>query len=142
MKIGAIVSTIGLVSVLVPATVCAQGDLFGGHEVSLDLLGFYGSKDKGGGDHNAWGYGAGLNYFFTENWGVGVDSYADAFTVPYLLNGNVFFRYPLQELSLAPYAFAGVGREWTHAPHGKGTSVAASNIAGSLRWRFSPMSGG
>ena len=78
------------------------------------------------------GYGAGLNYFFTENWGVGVDSYADAFTVPYLLNGNVFFRYPLQELSLAPYAFAGVGREWTHAPQWQG------DFGGGIEYRWKP----
>jgi hypothetical protein len=89
--------------------------LFEAHELSGDFLGFYGSRDKGGTDTSAWGYGAGINYFVTDKIGMGADTYADAFTVPYLLNGSAIFRYPLEDKKLAPYGFGGFGRQWDHA---------------------------
>jgi len=89
-------------------------DLFHAGELSGDFFGFYGSKDKGGADKSAWGAGIGVNYFLTERIGFGADTYADAFTVPYLLNASVMYRYPIQEWRLAPYAIAGFGRQWEH----------------------------
>lgn len=103
------------------ARVRAQSsDLFSEKEASFDLFGFYGSRDKGGGSSSAWGPGVGFNYFFTQNLGVGADTYADAFTVPYLLNANGIFRYPIVGTGIAPYGFAGFGREWWHAPQWMG----------------------
>ena len=98
----------------VPFSTPAAG-LFEAHELSGDLLGFYSSRDKGGSSTSAWGYGAGLNYFVTDKIGFGADTHADAFTVPYLLNGSAIFRYPLGANGLAPYGFGGVGRQWEHA---------------------------
>ena len=85
------------------------------HEFSLDLGGNYATRDKSGHDTDAWGLTVGVNYFFTEHFGIGADTYADAFTRPYLLNGSVIYRHPLKEFGLAPYGFAGFGRQWEHA---------------------------
>jgi hypothetical protein len=91
-------------------------DLYNCNELSLDIIGFTASRDKGGGDHQAWGPGAGVNYFFNEYLGLGADTYADAFTVPYLLNGSAVLRYPINRTPVAAYGFGGFGREWWHAP--------------------------
>ena len=103
-------------------------------ELSLDVLGFYASHDKGGGNASA-GTGLGLNYFFTQNLGVGTDTYADAFTWPYLLNANAIFRYPIPRTRIAPYAFAGFGREWWHAPQWMG------DFGGGAEYRLQKISG-
>jgi hypothetical protein len=88
---------------------------FDANEFTGDLFGFYGSRTKGGADKSAFGYGGGLNYFLTQNWGAKADTYADAFEVPYNINFSGIFRYPLDERNLAPYALGGFGRQWEHA---------------------------
>ena len=90
-------------------------DLYSAHEASFDAFGFYAGKNKDGRD-DAWGMGVGVNYFFSKYFGVGADSYMDAFEVPYLLNGQGIFRFPINGTSLAPYGFAGGGRQWEHSP--------------------------
>ncbi len=107
-------SLLGALLLLGAAPVQAQIASFEPNELSFDAFGFTASRDKSGADKQAWGPGVGLNYFFTEFWGLGLDTYADAFEVPYLLNGSALFRYPLDDF-LAPYAFAGFGRQWDHA---------------------------
>jgi hypothetical protein len=89
-------------------------DLYSAYEGSFDAFGFYGSKDKDG-RNDAWGMGVGLNYFFSKYFGVGADTYMDAFEVPYLVNGQGIFRFPIEHTGLAPYAFGGGGRQWDHA---------------------------
>jgi hypothetical protein len=91
-------------------------DLYTCNELSLDVYGFTASRDKGGGNNQAAGPGAGINYFFNRYLGVGADTYADAFTLPYLLNGNAILRYPINRTPVAVYGFGGFGREWWHAP--------------------------
>jgi len=111
------------------ARVSADSLDYSARESSFDFFGFYGSRDKGGGSSSAWGPGVGFNYFFTQNLGLGADTYADAFTVPYLLNANAIFRYPIVGSCIAPYAFAGFGREWWHAPQWMG------DIGGGIEYR-------
>ena len=109
---------IGLSLTASPAR-AAETVTFDPREVTVDGFGFYASLDKGGADNGAWGYGIGINYFLTENIGLGADTYADAFEAPYLLDFVGIFRYPLVEYdmgNLAPYGLAGVGRQWEHAP--------------------------
>ena len=98
----------------------AAGTAYEVHEFSLDILGGYATRDKRGHDKDAFGIGAGVNYFFTRNIGVGADTYADAFNVPYLLNASGIFRYPIPETGFAPYAFGGFGRQWEYAPQWTG----------------------
>ncbi len=109
-------------------------DLYSAHESSLDAFGFYGSRDKGG-NNDAWGMGVGINYFFTQYLGVGADTYMDAFTLPYLLNGEGIFRYPIRGTAFAPYAFGGVGRQWTHAAQWLGDAGVG------IEYRFQPRTG-
>ncbi len=100
------------------------------NELSLDVFGFGATSDKSGADHSAWGPGVGLNYFVTQFIGFGADTYSDAFTTPYLLNGNAIFRYPFDGTGVAPYAFGGFGREWTHAAQWLG------DVGAGVEYRF------
>src|SRR2546425_11833701 len=84
-------------------------------EFSFDFAGGYATRDKGGFDKDAFGIALGVNYFITENIGVGADTYADAFTAPYMLNFSGIFRYPISDTGFAPYGFGGFGRQWDHA---------------------------
>jgi len=90
-------------------------DLYAAHEGSFDAFGFYGSKNKDG-MHDAWGMGVGANYFISKYFGIGADTYFDAFEVPYLLNGQAIARFPIKATGMAPYAFGGGGRQWEHSP--------------------------
>jgi hypothetical protein len=109
--------------------------VYGPHEFSFDILGGYATRDKGGADKDAFGIGAGLNYFFFENIGVGVDTYADAFEAPYLLNFSGIYRYPFRDLGLAPYGFGGFGRQWEHDPRWTG------HIGAGVEYRFNQKTG-
>jgi hypothetical protein len=84
-------------------------------EFSLDLLGSYATRNRHG-HSDAFGFGVGANYFWMRYFGVGLDTYADAFRAPYLLNGSVIARYPVKDTAFAPYGFAGFGRQWEYAP--------------------------
>src|SRR6266850_5286756 len=89
-------------------------------EFSFDLAGFYATRNKGGQPEDAGGLAGGVSYFFLRNWGVGVDTYADAFEAPYLLNASGIFRYPVTGTGLGPYGFGGFGRQWEHAAQWQG----------------------
>lgn len=89
-------------------------------EWSLDLFGGFATHDRTGIEHGKFEMGVGGNYFFTRNWGVGADTYFDAVHVPYNLNFSGIYRYPLSDFGLAPYGFAGFGRQWEHAPRWNG----------------------
>ena len=134
MKIKNLMLIIGL-QMLTCAGALAQGtDLYSYHEASFDGFGFYGSKDKGG-NRDAWGVGVGGNYFFTRNIGAGADTYMDAFTIPYLLNADGIFRYPIKQTGFAPYGFGGFGRQWTHAAQWLG------HIGVGIEYRWRPQQG-
>jgi opacity protein-like surface antigen len=82
--------------------------------LSYDLFGNWATHDKDGDDNNALGIGAGVNYFFTENMGVGLDTYTDGIRLPYMLNGSFIYRF-VPGGAINPYAFAGLGKQWDHA---------------------------
>ena len=84
------------------------------HRLSYDLYGIYTTHDKDGNDDDEFGMGLGVNYFFHDNMGVGVDSYVDGVEWPYLLNGSFIYRFS-QLKPVTPYAYAGFGRQWAHA---------------------------
>lgn len=89
------------------------GNKFSSQELSVDLFGLHASRDRddfrGG---STFGVGAGVNYFFTENFGVGADTYLDDVHWPRHIDGSFLARYPLERLSLAPYALIGAGRQY------------------------------
>ena len=86
---------------------------------SYDIFGMYASQDHDGNDHDELGLGTGVNYFFNMNMGVGIDTYVDSVIWPYLLNGSFIYRFA-QVQPVMPYAYAGVGRKWAHAPQWTG----------------------
>src|SRR5579884_3607517 len=93
------------------------GAQFADNELSIDLFGFTASKDRNGNPERSWGPGVAANYFICRYFGVGGETYADAWNKPYLLNALGEIRYPLDKLLQAPvcpYAFGGVGRQWTY----------------------------
>jgi hypothetical protein len=111
------------------------------HEWQVDLFGQY---SVGEGPHQAgifrdhgWGGGIGINYFFTRNFGLGVDAaWLAAKEAPYLatetektaihnFSGSLIYRMPIDHLCLAPYIYAGGGyhvdgEDWASAHGGVG----------------------
>lgn len=89
-------------------------------ELSLDLFGSYNNPEgkftdlfKTSIHHGFWGGGAGLNYFFTENLGLGVDFNMSSKPEGSLVDdviGNLYVRFPLGNSGLAPYIYGGGGR--------------------------------
>jgi hypothetical protein len=81
-------------------------------------------------DNGKLGIGAGLNYFFTQFFGAGVETRAEKFDWPNQVNGHLYARYPIDEYRLAPYAFGGFGREFHDHPQWQG------HIGGGVDYRF------
>src|SRR5690606_33305629 len=91
------------------------------------------------------GGGIGVNYFFTRNIGVGVDGtwiYADENaaasdndgdnTIFHNFSGSVIVRFPIDEICLAPYLFAGGGF------HVDGDQWASAHAGVGLEYRIVP----
>jgi hypothetical protein len=111
-------------------------DLYNPGEGSADVFGSWQSRNRDGHDSSTWGPGFGINYFFTQNIGARADTYTDGVRLPYLINFSGIFRYPLQQIPpLAPYAFAGFGRQWDHAAQWTG------HIGVGAEYRFRPETG-
>jgi hypothetical protein len=104
---------------------------FNDHELQLDIYGTYsvgnGSSHAGPINNHGFGGGLGVNYFFTRYIGVGAEYFVDdarhnsdsvndghhhdgdgedAF---HHVGGSLIFRYPIDRLCLAPYAYLGGG---------------------------------
>lgn len=86
------------------------GSLFYDREVSLDLYGSYATRDRRHFDDSQAGLGVGLNYFMTRHFGVSADTYMERVDWPTHLDLSVIGRLPMDRV--APYVFAGVGRQW------------------------------
>ncbi|RYD60389.1 MAG: hypothetical protein EOP84_37045 [Verrucomicrobiaceae bacterium] len=117
-------------------------------ELQIDVYGAY--VDGNGGDHagtireHGWGGGIGVNYFFTRNIGVGVDGtwiYAEenrgasndsGDTIFHNFSGSVIVRFPMDEICLAPYLFAGGGF------HVDGDQWASAHAGVGLEYRIVP----
>ncbi len=110
-----------------------EKDLFRSNELSFDVFGLYATTLKPGLYNDDFGGGLGVNYFFTKYIGVGLDGYAwdgSKDDVVYAVSGNLIFRYPIEEMHLAPYAFIGPGGHF-----GPTTQVSGQAGAG-VEFRF------
>src|SRR5205823_5272640 len=60
------------------------------------------------------GAGAGLNYFFSRNLGIGGEAYTENTHHNFIDNasGSLIFRIPLGQSGVAPYVFGGGGRQF------------------------------
>jgi len=110
---------------------------FRDNELQVDAFAagaFYNSGRPG------WGGGLGVNYFFTKFIGLGIEqdllgrekvngsgSYAEWVTA-----GNIFLRYPICSLNLAPYALIGGGAAYG----GNRTGHGFGNVGGGLEYRL------
>ena len=90
-----------------------QPTCFSDTEIQVDIFGAYGVTEGGQGgpirgDHG-FGGGVGLNYFFARYFGVGAEGYAldTRGKGAAAVGGNVFFRYPIDSICLAPYVYVG-----------------------------------
>jgi hypothetical protein len=81
-------------------------------------------------DHGTLGLGVGLNYFFTQFFGAGVETRVEKFDWPNQINAQLFARYPIDKWRLAPYAYGGGGRELHDTPQWQG------HIGGGLDYRL------
>jgi hypothetical protein len=91
-----------------------EGAIFHPHELSLDLFGTWATRDRRYGADDRAGAGVGVNYFITEHFGVSADTYLERVTWPTHLDLSVVARWPFEAWRLAPYGFAGGGRQWRH----------------------------
>jgi hypothetical protein len=115
-------------------------------ELSLDMFGSYINPERRFNElfdtnirKGFWGGGAGVNYFFTRELGIGTDfnisSKPDDFGLVDYWVGNLYARLPLGNSGFAPYIFGGGGRaispiwQWTY-----GGGVG-------LEYRFNPGTG-
>ena len=95
--------------------------------------GFVGSKGSRFGTGSGGGFG--LNYFFCKYVGVGYEfqAYSNHGVGEILpLSGNLFLRYPICSLNLAPYAMVGGGGAWD----AKGRGTGFGNVGGGVEYRF------
>jgi hypothetical protein len=113
-----------------------SGDKFDAQELSVDLAGILGSRDRSDfSDDNTLGVGVGVNYFFTHNFGVGADTYLDDVDWPNHVDLSGLARLPIGETGFAPYALAGVGRQFLEG------SQWTAHIGGGVEYRFNRMTG-
>jgi hypothetical protein len=95
---------------------------YSSQEVSLDLFASYIHSEGQIGDlfdtdisHGFWGGGAGVNYFFTREIGIGGDfnisSKPEDINLVDQVTGDLLFRLPLGNGGLAPYVVGSGGRE-------------------------------
>lgn len=120
--------------------------MYTANELSLDLFGSYHNPEGKFNDlfstnirHGNWGGGAGLNYFFTRELGVGADvnlsdKSNDENIVDHVV-GDFLVRLPIGNSGLAPYLVGSGGR---------GMSPVYSWVYGGgvgLEYRLNPMTG-
>lgn len=117
-------------------TVVTDDCAFRANELQVDAFAsalFYNSGRPG------WGGGLGINYFLTEYIGIGLEqgidgressggssSYAEWTTI-----GNLFLRYPICSLNLAPYGLVGGGAGYAANKSGHGFG----HVGGGLEYR-------
>lgn len=102
------------------------GGIFNSHELSLSVFGGYVDKDD-----SDLAPGAGLSYYFTENFGVGAVTHWENYSGTFFDNvaAEGYFRWPLSSMPLAPYAVVSLGYSFE-------TSETFAAFGGGAEWRF------
>jgi hypothetical protein len=117
-----------------------RDDLYRAREVSLDVFGT-GSLGKYSIEHLSGsrvrhdvrlGAGAGLNYFFTRNIGIGGEAYSEGLDGAFIdsASANLLLRLPLGRSGFAPYALGGGGYQFDMA------EVWFAQFGGGMEYRF------
>jgi len=129
-------------------TQTAPSRIFGPDETQVDLFGAYmvgkGPLHAGPLNNHGWGGGVGINQFWNENFGIGVDatgfygrenlSLGNDHKTIVQYTGSLIMRIPYEAYNLAPYGFLGGGVT-------SGTGNWGSAHAGlGVEYRFAPNS--
>jgi hypothetical protein len=120
----------------------SSDDLYRANEVSVDVFGT-GSLGKYTIEHLSndhvrhdlrLGVGAGVNYFFTRNLGIGGDAYSENTSGAFIddASGNLILRLPLGQSGLAPYVYGGGGGQFDR------THLTFAQAGAGLEYRFNP----
>jgi hypothetical protein len=118
--------------------------LYRAGEIQLDLFGVYGVGNApvhaGPFREHAWGGGLGLNYFWTQNLGIGIDAdmkhgvenalIGEAHKTIEQYTASLIYRYPLENSALAPYAYGGGGVT------AAGQNLGSAHAGVGLEYRF------
>lgn len=117
-------------------------ELFGPGEVNLLGYGMYIDPDS---RTEEWQGGAELNYFMTRNVGFGVTTHMKDFRGTFIDNlaGDVYLRFPLGQIPVAPYAVGTGGYEFDSerwfGGGGGGAELRLSKVIGifgDIQWLF------
>jgi hypothetical protein len=125
--------------------------VFKDHEFQSDTFAVYGVGN--GPTHvglfrdHSWGEGSGFTYYFNRYIGIGVEYSTDyakespdtnlgRFSNHQISNtdvaGNLYFRYPIESLRLAPYAYVGGGADFADRKY------ASVDVGAGLEYRITP----
>jgi hypothetical protein len=120
-------------------------ELYRSQELSVDLFGVgtlgestieHLSAHRFNRDSN-WGAGAGMNYFFCRNLGIGGDAFSTGLEGAFVDNasGNLILRWPITQTGLSPYIYGGAGYQFDSAKKWFGQGGVG------LEYRFCPHTG-
>jgi hypothetical protein len=120
--------------VVAPADDCR----FRANEWQIDVAAEGAGGNYNGNSGGGIGGDLGINYFFTQYIGIGVDNAVGGFWPSSgagavgvdCLQADLLLRYPICAWNLAPYAMVGGGATWGPASQGDG------NVGGGVEWRF------
>lgn len=101
-------------------------------EVSLDLHGTVRTDDF---DGERTGAGVGINYFHTQNWGIGLEGSAENTSGVFVeaVRVNAIYRIPINRSAI--YIFAGGGANFCVPPE-EPTSGSPDSESGGDKWAF------
>lgn len=91
----------------------AQPEYYKANEVSLDAFGYLKTQDF---DDERTGAGIGLNYFYTKNWGIGIEGSAGNTHGIFVESArlNLLYRIPINKSAI--HIFAGAGADFCVPP--------------------------
>jgi hypothetical protein len=121
-------------------------DRFRANEFSIDLFGT-GSVNEDVLEHvsgdrittnGRLGAGAGVNYFFTRNFGIEAEGYSENTQHAFVDNasGSLVWRFPIEPVRLAPYLFIGGGYQFDPIRQGFGHGGVGLDIRIVHNWGF------
>ena len=116
-----------LATILAVGTLHAQdGGTFRAEEFNISVFGGWVDKDD-----SKLAPGAGVSYFFTQNLGAGAYTHWENYDGKFIDNvsGEAYFRWPIGDLSIAPYGLVGIGYSFE-------TEECFGMFGGGAEWRL------
>lgn len=104
---------------------------YGANEFSVDVFGQVRTDDF---DDERLGAGIGFNYFFTQNWGIGIEGSAENTSGVFLeaTRANLIYRIPINRSAI--YVFAGAGANFCVPPEPESALEQGDADEGGDKW--------